>query len=365
MLQLQLQSFVYCETSMKATSITVPFVQEIAKEVLTTVPERYVRPHHDRPILSTNTTPLPHIPVIDLSNLMSQTLQESELQKLHSACKDWGFFQLINHEVNISLLENVKMGAQEFFNLPMEEKKKFAQREGDLEGYGQLFIVSEDQKLEWADLFYIHTLPPVKRKPHLLPKFPSPFRDDLETYFIEMKKLWIQILNLMAKVLKVDTMVMTDVFEPGAQAVRINYYPPCPKPELVLGLNPHSDAAALTILLQANEVEGLQIKKDGQWIPVKPLPNAFIINIGDILEIMTNGIYRSIEHRVTVNSEKERLSIAVFNLPSMESSLGPATSLVTPEKPALFRRTSYAEFYQGFMSRELRGKSLLDSMRIN
>ena len=52
-----------------------------------------------------------------------------------------------------------------------------------------------------------------------------------------------------------------------------------------MGLNPHSDGSGLTILLQANEMEGLQIEKDGQWIPVKPLPNAFIINIGDMLEV--------------------------------------------------------------------------------
>ena len=67
--------------------------------------------------------------------------------------------------------------------------------------------------------------------------------------------------------------------------MRMNYYPPCPQPELVMGLNAHSDAAALTILLQINEMEGPQIRKDGRWIPIKPLPNAFIVNVGDILEV--------------------------------------------------------------------------------
>ena len=65
----------------------------------------------------------------------------------------------------------------------------------------------------------------------------------------------------------------------------MNYYPPCPQPESVIGLSPHSDAVGLTILLQINEMEGLQIRKEGLWIPVKPLPNAFIINIGDIVEV--------------------------------------------------------------------------------
>ena len=90
----------------------------------------------------------------------------------------------------------------------------------------------------------------------------------------------------MANAITMDTSEMRELFSEGIQSMRINYYPPCPQPELVMGLNPHSDGGGLTILLQANEVEGLQIKKDGQWVPIKPLPNAFIINIGDLLEVI-------------------------------------------------------------------------------
>lgn len=68
--------------------------------------------------------------------------------------------------------------------------------------------------------------------------------------------------------------------------MRMNYYPPCPQSELVTGIFPHSDVVALTILLQVNEMEGLQIRKDGVWIPVSPPPNAFVVNVGDILEVL-------------------------------------------------------------------------------
>lgn len=101
---------------------------------------------------------------------------ESELEKLHHACKEWGFFQLKNHGVSSSLMEKVKAEVQEFFNLPMEEKGKFCQQAGQIEGFGQAFVVSEEQKLDWADLFFMVTLPPHLRKPHLLPKLPLPFR---------------------------------------------------------------------------------------------------------------------------------------------------------------------------------------------
>ena len=68
--------------------------------------------------------------------------------------------------------------------------------------------------------------------------------------------------------------------------MRMNYYPPCPQPELAIGLSSHSDAVGITILLQINEMEGLQIKKDGAWVPIKPLPDAFVVNVGDIMEVI-------------------------------------------------------------------------------
>ena len=79
---------------------------------------------------------------------------------------------------------------------------------------------------------------------------------------------------------------------------------------------------------------------------------------------MTNGIYRSIEHRATVNSEKERISIAAFHSPRLDSVIGPAPSLVTPERPAMFNRISVEDFFKGYFSRELQGKSYIDVMRI-
>ncbi|KAK1554913.1 hypothetical protein Q3G72_018995 [Acer saccharum] len=138
--------------------------------------------------------------------------------------------------------------------------------------------------------------------------------------------------------------------------MNFNYYPPCPQPEQFIGLSPHSDFSGLTILLEVNDVQGLQIKKDGMWIPVKSLPNAFIINIGDTLEILSNGTYRSIEHRV--------ISAAAFCSPNLDGEIGPAPSLVTPETPAMFRRIGVVDYYKELYSRKLDGKVHLDLMRI-
>ncbi|MCL7031135.1 hypothetical protein MKW94_004995 [Papaver nudicaule] len=146
--------------------------------------------------------------------------------------------------------------------------------------------------------------------------------------------------------------------------MRMNYYPPCPRPELVIGITSHSDFSGLTILLQLNEVEGLQIKKEERWISIKPLPDAFIVNVGDVLEIMTNGIYRSVDHRAAVNSTKERLSLATFHDPKPESEIGPISSLITPQTPALFKRGGFENLAKEYLSKKLDGKSFLDRMRM-
>jgi isopenicillin N synthase-like dioxygenase len=343
------------------TSLTVPSVQELIKKPITKVPERYIQQNQEPHVVSCLIS-LPQVPVIDLNKLLTEE-DGTELEKLDHACKEWGFFQLINHGVNSSLVENFKKLVQDFFNLPAEEKKVFSQKPGDMEGFGQMFVVSDDHKLEWADLFYLITLPSYIRNPQLFPNIPQPFRENIEKYSSELKKLSVTIFELMAKALNIQPNELLEFVEDGTQAMRMNYYPPCPYPEQVIGLNPHSDAGCLTILLQVNEMEGLQIRKDGMWIPIKPLPNAFVINIGDILEIMTNGIYRSIEHRATINKEKERISIATFHSPKMNTIIGPAPSLIA-KSSAMFNNMSCEDFFKGYFSRQLEGKSYIDVMRL-
>ena len=80
---------------------------------------------------------------------------------------------------------------------------------------------------------------------------------------------------------------------------------------------------------------------------------------------MTNGDYRSIEHRAVVNSVKERLSIATFYSPKLEGDIGPAPCLVTPHSPALLKNVSVADYMKGVFSRELRGRSYLDVLKID
>lgn len=110
--------------------------------------------------------------------------------------------------------------------------------------------------------------------------------DTIENYSREIRKLCKKLLGFIALSLGLESDVFEEMFGAAVQAVRMNYYPACPRPDLVLGLSPHSDGSALTVLQQGKGSSvGLQILKDNTWVPVQPIPNALVINIGDTIEV--------------------------------------------------------------------------------
>ncbi|KAJ0961748.1 hypothetical protein J5N97_029576 [Dioscorea zingiberensis] len=314
---------------------------------LSELPERYVRPEiNAEPVLDHEEDG--KIPVIDLSMLLHVHHSDEEMMKLGLACQEWGFFQLINHGVPEEVIERMKYEIQGFFQLPLEEKKVYAQQPGSIEGYGQVFVVSEEQKLDWGDMYFLATQPLFARNMELWPSNPLAFITGI-------------LMKSMAKSLGVE--ILADMFRDGLQSVRMNYYPPCPHASKVLGLSPHSDAVGLTLLLQVNQIQGLQIKKNGGWMPIKPLPGAFIVNIGDILEILSNGKYKSIEHRAVINPKNERMSIAAFHNPRFDVPIGPIPELMG-ESEELYKTICSLDYMKLITSSKLEGKNILDQMKL-
>ncbi|XP_073102266.1 2-oxoglutarate-dependent dioxygenase 11-like [Elaeis guineensis] len=326
------------------------------------IPPRYIRPEAESdPIVRDGDCQLP---VIDLKRLLDPEFSEEESAKLDRACEEWGFFQLINHGVPDEVIKRMKEDIMEFFKLPLEEKKAFAQLPNNLEGYGQAFVVSEDQKLDWADMVYLISRPLHSRNMRFWPTNPPTFRATLDNYSLELKQVAGCLFKFLAKNLGIEPGIISNIFKDQPQGVRINYYPPCPKADKVLGISSHTDATGLTLLLQVSDVQGLQIKKDGKWFPVDPLPGAFVVNIGDILEILSNGKYKSAEHRATINTEKERLSIAAFHGPDHDSMVGPLPELLKGGKEH-YKTMSYGDYTKTLFSAKLDGRSLLESMKLN
>ena len=112
------------------------------------------------------------------------------------------------------------------------------------------------------------------------------YSDTVETYSTEIRKLCKHLLQFIALSLGLNGNVFEEMFGESVQAIRMNYYPACPRPDLVLGLSPHSDGSALTVLQQGKgNAVGLQILKNNTWVPIQPVPNALVINIGDTIEV--------------------------------------------------------------------------------
>ncbi|KAF5477717.1 hypothetical protein F2P56_004334 [Juglans regia] len=345
-------------------SLPVENVQALASNNLEEIPPRYLWPEMEFEDQYCSIEENLHIPVIDLGKLIDPqfTSPENELEKLHLACRDWGFFQVINHGVPEELIEQMKIDTEDFFKLPLEEKKAYAQLPNNIEGYGQAFVVSEDQKLDWGDMLFILPQPIPQRNLRFWPSIPTSFRATLDKYSTELQRVTICLLRLMARNLGLEPVKLTSMFEEGVQGIRMNYYPPCMQSNKVMGLAPHSDATGLTLLIQVNDVQGLQIKKNDKWVPIEPIPGAFIVNIGDIIEIVSNGEYKSIEHRAVVNPRKERLSIAAFHSPNMRTMIGPVPDIVK-ENTANYKTINHEDYIRLIIASKLDGKTLLGHMK--
>ncbi|KAE8660145.1 cullin-1 isoform 1 [Hibiscus syriacus] len=266
----------------------------------------------------------------------------SEVMQVKTACEEWGFFQVLNHGVDLNVLENMEKLAKDFFMLPLHEKQKHPMAPGTVQGYGQAFVFSENQKLDWCNMFALGVEP-------------SCIRNQNSGHRVRLTSVSLGL----------EGEVFEEMFGEAVQAARMNYYPPCSRPDLVLGLSPHSDGSALTVLQQGKDsTVGLQILKVQTWLPVQPIQNEFVINIGDTLEVLTNGKYKSVEHRAVTHKEKDRLSIVTFYAPSYKIELGPMPELVDEKNPCRYRRYNHGEYNKHYVTNELQGKRTLDFAKI-
>ncbi|XP_048326134.2 S-norcoclaurine synthase 1 [Ziziphus jujuba] len=336
-------------------SLPVPSVQEMVKNDSEGVPERYIKEYQDWPIDSTfSPNMFDNIPVINFALLVSG--DGDELNKLDSACKEWGFFQLINHGVEVEVLSNMKAAVAAFFYLPLEDKKNYAMAENDIQGYGQVHVVSEHQKLDWCDMSFLITQPPEYRNFKFWPTTLPGFKEAVDEYSKEVEKVSVEICECLSRLMGLDKHGLKRLHGVMKQSMRLNYYPRCSRPDLVLGVSPHSDGGSITFLLQDDEITALQIKYKERWLPVKPIPNALVVNVGDALEAWSNGVYRSIEHRAVTNTKKERISIATFVLPDEGAQIGPVESMMV-DRPRLYRNVKFLDYLKQLLDKKLDGKS--------
>nr|XP_025614705.1 gibberellin 2-beta-dioxygenase 8-like isoform X2 [Arachis hypogaea] len=227
------------------------------------------------------------LPLIDLNRLNENNLDERDecMEEISDAARRWGFFQIVNHGISKDLLDISMMDNQH-------------------------------KSLRWNI-------------------------EAFEAAVTPLAQCLAEILACkMNMIMKSKNYFKENCFQKSS-IIRLNRYPPCPKllSSKLYGLMPHNDSSFISIVYQ-DHVGGLELLKDGKWIHVKPNPGALVINIGDLFQALSNGIYKSIKHRVVVSQKEERYSVAFFYCPLLETLIQSHSHT----KPAMYKNFTFREY---------------------
>nr|XP_043626289.1 gibberellin 2-beta-dioxygenase 1-like [Erigeron canadensis] len=286
------------------------------------------------------------IPLIDLSKPDSKHLAVK-------ACQDFGFFKVVNHGVPMTLINELESEAIKFFNSPQPVKEKAGP--ADPFGYGNKNI-GRNGDIGWVEYLLLNTKPEshYHKLLSIFEEHPEKFQSHVDEYVTAVKNMACDILELMADGLKLESKnafskLLMD--EQSDSVFRLNYYPPCPKHQEheinggnLIGFGEHTDPQIISVL-RSNNTSGLEIcLKDGSWVSVPPDSESFFINVGDSLQVMTNGKFKSIKHRVVANSEKSRMSMIYFGGPPLNEKIAPLASLLEREEDSLYNEFTWFEY---------------------
>lgn len=307
------------------------------------IPEEFIRPEKEQPAITTFRGLAPEIPAIDLSD----PDQEKLVGLIADASKEWGIFQVINHGIPSDLIAELQGAGKKFFELPQEEKEACARPRDSksIEGYDSKLQKDPQEKKSWVDHLFHRIWPPPSINYQFWPENPPSYREVTKEYAKYMRDVVDKLFTTLSLGLGLEGHVLKEAAggEQIEYMLKINYYPPCPRPDLTLGVVAHTDLSAITILVP-NEVPGLQIFKDDHWIEAKYIPDALIIHIGDQIEILSNGRYKAVLHRTTVAKNRARMSWPVFLEPPGELVVGPLPQFINKDNPPKFKTKKFKDY---------------------
>jgi isopenicillin N synthase-like dioxygenase len=249
---------------------------------------------------------------------------EGFAQKLGQSFEEYGFAIIADHGIPDALIHRAEDKAKAFFALPEEVKRKYLiPGGGGARGYTPFGIETakghkaHDLKEFWhvgRDLPQGHRFRD-HMPDNLWPAEVPSFKDTFQELFATFDRTGVKILKAVARFLKIDENYFEDAVRDGNSVLRALHYPPQTEPTGEhIRAGAHEDINAITLLLGAEEAGLELLTRDGRWIPVSPKPGELVINIGDMLQRLTNGRLRSTSHRV-VNPTPDRASHARYSMP--------------------------------------------------
>ncbi|KAK2394230.1 1-aminocyclopropane-1-carboxylate oxidase [Trifolium repens] len=276
-----------------------------------------------------------NFPIVDMGKLNTEE-RKSTMEKIKDACENWGFFELVNHGISIEMMDKVEKLTKDHYKKCMEQRFKE--------------MVSSKE----------------------IPDLDDDYRKIMKEFAQKLENLAEELLDLLCENLGLEKGYLKKVFY-GSKGpnfgTKVSNYPPCPKPDLIKGLRAHTDAGGIILLFQDDKVSGLQLLKDDQWIDVPPMRHSIVINLGDQLEVITNGKYKSVMHRVIAQTDGARMSLASFYNPSDDAIISPAPTLLkenetTSEIYPKFVFDDYMKLYMGlkFQAKEPRFEAMMKAM---
>nr|CAB3466013.1 unnamed protein product [Digitaria exilis] len=256
------------------------------------------------------------LPIIDMSDGCDE-LRRAILD----AGRELGFFQVVNHGVPEQLMLDMEVLAVEFFEMPEADKATYYS--DDISKANRLCSGATYEtggERYWHDYL------------HLAYNFPV---DD------HTRRVGMEILRLVCEGIGLRPDYFEGAISGGDMVLQMNHYPRRRDLTVAVGQPPHCDRSLITVLLPG-PIPGLEVTYNGGWIKVKRIPGAFVINFGSQLEVVTNGMLKSIEHRVMTTSSEHRGHRRPHCL------IGPAEEFVDGDNPPRYRSLTFAEFKRAF-----------------
>ncbi|KAH0656103.1 hypothetical protein KY285_030985 [Solanum tuberosum] len=300
-----------------------------------------------------------NFPIINLENLNGDE-RSNTLEMIKDACENWGFFELVNHGIPHEVMDTVEKLTKGHYKKCMEQRFKELVASKGLEA-----VQAEVTDLDWESTFFLRHLPVSNISQ--VPDLDDEYREVMRDFAKRLEKLAEELLDLLCENLGLEKGYLKNAFY-GSKGpnfgTKVSNYPPCPKPDLIKGLRAHTDAGGIILLFQDDKVSGLQLLKDEQWIDVPPMRHSIVVNLGDQLEVITNGKYKSVMHRVIAQTDGTRMSLASFYNPGNDAVIYPAPALIEAEESKQvypkFVFDDYMKLYAGlkFQAKEPRFEAM-------